>query len=146
MSAPYPPDEARLRSRMPGGGYVGGNGAPRRRHHGRAQGSDRADGTSRQPVGTGADWRRLREARRLPKAAALAVVAAYLVFAVLATEASGLMGARVAGHLNVGLGLILLQCAATVLIVWWYARHARAKIDPLAERVRTDLERVEEGR
>ncbi|MEV4331637.1 DUF485 domain-containing protein [Streptomyces sp. NPDC049597] len=86
------------------------------------------------------DVERLRGERRsrvFPVAAA--VVGLYLLNALLANLAGGLMAARLVGHLNIGLALALLQCAGTLLVCRWYARHAGTTLDPLAARVRAGL-------
>ncbi|MER6615694.1 DUF485 domain-containing protein [Streptomyces xantholiticus] len=79
-----------------------------------------------------------RRSRVLPVAAA--VVGFYLLNALLANVAGGLMAVRLVGHLNLGLALALLQCATTLLVCRWYARYARTTLDPLAESVRAGLE------
>lgn len=86
------------------------------------------------------DAERLRAERRsrvFPVVAA--VVGFYLLNALLANVAGGLMAVRLAGHLNIGLALALLQCAGTLLVCRWYARYARTTLDPLAARVRAGL-------
>jgi uncharacterized membrane protein (DUF485 family) len=85
--------------------------------------------------------RALRHQRRSPAfAVAGAAVAFYMLCAVLASEAPGLMGVEIAAHLNLGLCLGLLQCCTTVGVVVWYARHARRRIDPA--RLRKTIERT----
>ncbi|MGW0700180.1 DUF485 domain-containing protein [Streptomyces sp. NPDC002867] len=87
-----------------------------------------------------ADVERLRAERRsrvLPVAAA--VVGFYLLNALLANVAGGLMAVRLVGHLNIGLALALLQCVTTLLVCRWYGRYAHTTLDPLAERVRGGL-------
>ncbi|MFF3324015.1 DUF485 domain-containing protein [Streptomyces sp. NPDC002889] len=87
---------------------------------------------------------RLRAARRRPVfAVAGAVVALYLLNALLAGEARGFMAVRVAGPLNIGLVLSLIQCLTTVLAVGWYTRHARTFLDPDGRRLRTCFEKRE---
>ncbi|MFF8942751.1 DUF485 domain-containing protein [Streptomyces sp. NPDC014864] len=74
---------------------------------------------------------RLRTARRRPVfTVAGAVVALYLLNALLASEARGLLAVRIAGPLNTGLAMSLLQCLTTVWAVHWYNRHARTHFDP----------------
>jgi uncharacterized membrane protein (DUF485 family) len=88
-----------------------------------------------------AEFERLRAERRskiLPVASA--VIGFYLLNALLANAAGGLMKVRLVGHLNLGLALALLQCATTLLVCRWYARYARTTLDPLAESVRAGLE------
>ncbi|MFE9772025.1 DUF485 domain-containing protein [Streptomyces sp. NPDC005931] len=86
---------------------------------------------------------RLRKARGRPVfTVAGAVVVFSLVNALLAGEARDVMGVRLAGPLNIGLALSLLQCATTGWAVWWYGRHARTSIDPDSARVRSRLEEL----
>ncbi|MFJ3336366.1 DUF485 domain-containing protein [Streptomyces sp. NPDC086766] len=74
---------------------------------------------------------RLRAARRRPVfTVAGAVVALYLLNALLASEARGVMAVRIAGPLNTGLAMSLVQCLTTVWAVRWYNRHARTHFDP----------------
>ncbi|MFK4226792.1 DUF485 domain-containing protein [Streptomyces sp. NPDC019890] len=90
---------------------------------------------------------RLRAARRRPVfAVAGAVVALYLLNALLAGEARGFMAVRVAGPLNIGLVLSLIQCLTTALALWWYARHARTFLDPDGRRLRARFEKRENAR
>ncbi|MFR9797893.1 DUF485 domain-containing protein [Streptomyces sp. MS06] len=88
---------------------------------------------------------RLREARGRPVlTVAGALVALFLLSGVLAGEARDFMAVHLAGPLNIGLALSLLQCATTGWAVWWYGRHARTSIDPDSARVRARLDELEE--
>jgi uncharacterized membrane protein (DUF485 family) len=74
---------------------------------------------------------RLRAARRRPVfTVAGAVIALYLINALLASEARGVMAVRIAGPLNAGLAMSLLQCVTTLWAVRWYNRHARTHFAP----------------
>ena len=64
----------------------------------------------------------------------------YLLYVLLSAYARGFMGAKVAGHINVALIFGLLQFVSTFLIAWYYARYAAQKIDPLADRIKAELE------
>lgn len=64
----------------------------------------------------------------------------YLAFVLLADYAPEFMSARVVGNITVGLVLGLAQFASTFLITFLYVRHADRRIDPLADRIRHDLE------
>ncbi|KAB1139138.1 DUF485 domain-containing protein [Streptomyces luteolifulvus] len=70
---------------------------------------------------------------------AAAVIGLYLLNALLASMAADVMAIRLVGHLNVGLGLALLQCGTTLAVCRWYARYARTSLDPLVERSRAAL-------
>jgi uncharacterized membrane protein (DUF485 family) len=69
-----------------------------------------------------------------------AFLAWYLLYVLLATYARGFMGTKLVGNINVGLVLGLGQFASTFLITWLYVRYANSKLDPLAEKLRAELE------
>src|SRR5690606_11380252 len=76
---------------------------------------------------------RLRAARRGPVFTGAAIlVVLYVSEILLANEAGGFMSLRLAGPLNVGLALSLLQCVTAACAIGWYARHARRVLDPEA--------------
>ena len=50
------------------------------------------------------------------------------------------MGTKVVGNINVALVFGLLQFVSTFLIAWLYARYADRKLDPLADRIRAEIE------
>ncbi|MFD8308778.1 DUF485 domain-containing protein [Streptomyces sp. NPDC059690] len=80
---------------------------------------------------------RLRAARRRPTFTMVgAIFSLYVLEILLANEAVGFMAVPLAGPLNVGLALSLLQCVTSACAVRWYARHARRVLDPEAARVR----------
>jgi uncharacterized membrane protein (DUF485 family) len=56
------------------------------------------------------------------------------------------MSTRVFGNINVGLLLGLGQFVTTFAITTWYVSYANRKLDPLAEEIRTDLEKQEAAR
>lgn len=90
---------------------------------------------------------RLRAARRAPVfTAAATLVVLYVSEILLANEAGGFMSIRLAGPLNVGLALSLLQCVTAATAIGWYARHARRVLDPEADRVRALLRAEGEAR
>jgi uncharacterized membrane protein (DUF485 family) len=64
----------------------------------------------------------------------------YFLYVLLSTYAVEAMSTPVVGHLNVGLLLGLAQFASTFLITWLYVRHANRSLDPIAAKLRTDLE------
>lgn len=72
-----------------------------------------------------------------------AFLAWYLVYVLLSTYAVELMSTPVIGHVNLGLLISLGQFVTTFLLTWLYIRHANRKVDPIAARLRTELE---EGR
>jgi uncharacterized membrane protein (DUF485 family) len=54
----------------------------------------------------------------------------YMTYVLLAAYAPDLMGRRAFGSVTVGLLLGLSQFVSTVVIMLWYARFTRKKIDP----------------
>lgn len=68
----------------------------------------------------------------------------YLLYVVLSGWARGFMGHRLLGNINVALVFGLLQFLSTFLIAWLYARHADSNLDPLAGRIRGEIEELEE--
>jgi uncharacterized membrane protein (DUF485 family) len=65
----------------------------------------------------------------------------YVAFVLLASYARGFMATPVSGPITVGLLVGLAQFASTFALTAAYVRFARRRIDPLAEQIRTDLER-----
>lgn len=87
------------------------------------------------------DFTRLRSSFRafaFPMTAAFLVW--YFLYVLLSTYAEDLMSTPVVGNLNLGLIFGLAQFASTFLITWLYVRHANRKLDPIAAKLRTELE------
>ncbi|MFE9098626.1 DUF485 domain-containing protein [Streptomyces sp. NPDC007264] len=90
---------------------------------------------------------RLRAAHRRPVfTVAGAVIALYLLNGLLASEVRGVMAVSIAGPLNTGLALSLLQCVTTVWAVLWYARHAGSRLDPDRSQLRDRFDERGEAR
>ncbi|MFG1710183.1 DUF485 domain-containing protein [Nonomuraea sp. M3C6] len=70
----------------------------------------------------------------------VAFLAWYLLYVVLSGWARGFMGIKLLGDINVGLVFGLLQFVSTFLIAWAYARHAEKKLDPIADKLRHEVE------
>jgi len=64
----------------------------------------------------------------------------YLVFVLLADYAHGFMSTKLFGNITVGLVFGLLQFVSTFVITWLYVRYANRKLDPVAEKIREDIE------
>lgn len=64
----------------------------------------------------------------------------YLLYVLFSAYARDLMATKVVGNVNVALLFGLGQFASTFLIAYLYSRYARKRLDPLAERLRADLE------
>jgi hypothetical protein len=86
------------------------------------------------PAPTRAALGTLRAARGRPARIATAVVGGQLCAVVLATEAPSVMGVTVAGPLNVGLALVLVQLGLAAWTLVWYGRYGKKELDPLVAR------------
>ncbi len=64
----------------------------------------------------------------------------YLIYVLGSIFAKPLMMAPVMGHVTVGLLLGIGQFVSTFLITWLYIRHSNRNVDPLATKLREDLE------
>lgn len=64
----------------------------------------------------------------------------YALYVLLSAYARGFMGTKLIGNINVALVLGLLQFVTTFLIAWLYARFAATKVDPIADKIRAELE------
>ncbi len=64
----------------------------------------------------------------------------YLAYVLLASYARDLMATPLLGAVNLGLVIGLLQFVSTFVIAMVTVRHARRRIDPLADRIRTGVE------
>ena len=104
------------------------------------------DGTSPTPeqfqaVQRSEDFGRLRSSFRsfaIPMTVAFLVW--YFAYVLLSTYAEGLMSTPVLGNLNLGLLMGISQFLMTFLITWLYIRHANLHLDPIAEKLRDELE------
>lgn len=85
-----------------------------------------------------------RQLRRSFRGFAFPMTAAFLAWYLLYVVASGwlrdFMGTRLWGNINVAYVFGLLQFVTTFVIAWLYWRHAERRLDPLAERIRGNLE------
>jgi uncharacterized membrane protein (DUF485 family) len=66
----------------------------------------------------------------------------YLLYVLLADYAHGFMSTKVVGNINIGLIFGLLQFVSTFVITGLYVRYANRKLDPIAEKIREDLDGV----
>lgn len=105
------------------------------------------------PPTPGPDWATIQESaefiqlrkrlRNFVFPMTVAFLAWYLLYVLLSDYAHDFMSTKVVGNINVGLIFGLLQFVSTFLITSLYVRHANRKLDPVAEKIRAD---VEEGR
>ncbi len=85
----------------------------------------------------GGDLAALRSAYRLlRRISTLAALGSFVLYVVLSCYAPGLMGAKIAGELSLGMALGVLQLVVTFAAVFWYGRSAQRSVDPLARTVR----------
>ncbi|MEU9454453.1 DUF485 domain-containing protein [Streptomyces sp. NPDC048277] len=59
----------------------------------------------------------------------------YMTFALLSAYAHGFMGRKIAGEINMGTVLGLMQFVSTIMIVLAYRRFAGKKLDPEVDRI-----------
>jgi uncharacterized membrane protein (DUF485 family) len=64
----------------------------------------------------------------------------YALYVLLSAYARGFMSIKLVGNINVALLFGLLQFVSTFLIAWYYSRYAAAKLDPLADKIGSELE------
>ncbi|NUW46538.1 DUF485 domain-containing protein [Nonomuraea rhodomycinica] len=81
-----------------------------------------------------------RRFRRWTFPMTVAFLAWYLLYVVLSGFARDFMGIKLFGNVNVALVLGLLQFVSTFWIAWAYARHAEKKLDPIADKLRHEVE------
>nr|WP_082802071.1 DUF485 domain-containing protein [Herbidospora cretacea] len=67
----------------------------------------------------------------------------YLLYVVLSAFARDFMAIKVLGNINVALIFGLLQFVSTFYISWAYSRHSAAKLDPLADELRGEIEKAD---
>jgi len=64
----------------------------------------------------------------------------YALYVILSAYARDFMGTKVVGNINVALIFGLLQFVTTFLIAWLYARFAARRLDPVADKIRSEME------
>jgi uncharacterized membrane protein (DUF485 family) len=82
-----------------------------------------------------------RQFRRFAFPMTLVFLGWYLLYVIASGWARDFMGTELWGNINVGYVFGLLQFVSTFLIAWLYERHMDNNVDPLAARVRDELER-----
>jgi uncharacterized membrane protein (DUF485 family) len=100
--------------------------------------------------GAGPDWQAIEQSadftvlrRRLRGFVfpmTVAFLAWYMLYVLLSDYAAGFMSTKVIGSINIGLIFGLLQFVSTFLITWLYVRHANRHLDPIAEKIRDEVE------
>ena len=64
----------------------------------------------------------------------------YGLYVIMSAYARGFMSHKLFGNINVALVFGLLQFVSTFVIAWAYTRYADRRMDPLADRLRADIE------
>jgi uncharacterized membrane protein (DUF485 family) len=64
----------------------------------------------------------------------------YALYVLLSAYARGFMGVKLVGNLNVALLFGLLQFVTTFLLAWYYSKYAAQRVDPIADKIKADLE------
>ena len=101
--------------------------------------------TTWEQVHDGAEFQELRtRLRRFVFPMAGLFLLWYLLFVLLADYAHGFMSTKLFGNITVGLVFGLLQFVSTFVITGLYVRYANRKLDPIAQKIREDLEKGQE--
>ncbi len=82
-----------------------------------------------------------RTLRRFIFPATVAFLAWYLLYVLMSAYARDFMGTRLLGNINVAYVFGLLQFISTFAIAYVYARYADRHFDPVADRLRSQLEK-----
>jgi uncharacterized membrane protein (DUF485 family) len=64
----------------------------------------------------------------------------YALYVLLSAYARDFMGVKLFGNINVALIFGLLQFVSTFVIAWLYSRFAAQKVDPTADKIRSELD------
>ena len=64
----------------------------------------------------------------------------YALYVILSAYARDFMGTKVVGNINVALIFGLLQFVTTFLIAWLYSRFAGRRLDPVSDKIRSEME------
>ena len=70
----------------------------------------------------------------------IAFLAWYLLYVLLSDYAHDFMSTKVFGNVNIGLIFGLLQFVSTFVITSLYVRYANRNLDPVADKIREDVE------
>jgi uncharacterized membrane protein (DUF485 family) len=81
-----------------------------------------------------------RRLRRFVFPMTVAFLAWYLLYVVMSAYARDFMGHKLLGNINVAYVFGLLQFVSTFVIALAYSRYADRNLDPIADRLRADIE------
>jgi uncharacterized membrane protein (DUF485 family) len=70
----------------------------------------------------------------------------YALYVILSAYARPFMNIKVVGNINVALIFGMLQFVSTFVIAWLYSRYADRKLDPVADKIRAELDQEAESR
>ena len=107
---------------------------------------DRSPGRTRyEQIQASPEFVKLRaRLRRFVFPMSVAFLAWYLLYVLLAAYQPEFMSIKLAGNLNVGLVIGVLQFVSTFVITTIYVNYANKHLDPSAEQIREQLEGGEE--
>jgi uncharacterized membrane protein (DUF485 family) len=99
------------------------------------------DGKSYEEIQALPEFQQLkRNLRRFVFPMTVAFLAWYLLFVLMTAYSRDFMGHKLLGNINVAYVFGLLQFLSTFLIAWLYSRYADRKLDPIADRLRHEIE------
>jgi uncharacterized membrane protein (DUF485 family) len=64
----------------------------------------------------------------------------YCLYVAMSAFARDFMNRRLVGNINVGLVFGVLEFASTFAFAWFYTYYARSSLDPLADRIRDEID------
>ncbi len=98
-------------------------------------------GTSYEEVQASEEFAQLRgRFRRFVFPVTVGFLVWYLLFVLMSAYAKDFMATKVIGNINVGIIFGLLQFVSTFAIAWLYSRYAAKNLDPVAEKIKADLD------
>lgn len=99
------------------------------------------EGQSFEQIQAQPEFQQLRRTlRRFVFPMTAAFLAWYLLYVLMSAYARGFMGHKLVGNINVAYVFGLLQFVSTFVIAWAYSRYADRHLDPLADRLRGQIE------
>ena len=88
-----------------------------------------------------ADFVELRKKfRNFAFPATVAFLVWYFLYVLLSVYAVEWMSIKVAGNISTGLIISFLQFVTTFFLTWLYIRHANHTLDPLADKLKAEIE------
>jgi uncharacterized membrane protein (DUF485 family) len=78
--------------------------------------------------------------RRFVFPTTVAFILWYALYVLLCAYARDFMSIKIVGNINVALVFGLLQFVSTFLIAWYYSRYAAERLDPIADKIKSEME------